>query len=44
VTLVLSKSGKTLEEVHLPLRGDLPAKDKGKDKPATKDKSKEKDK
>jgi len=44
VTLVLSKSGKTLEEVHLPLRSDLPAKDKAKDKPTTKDKSKEKDK
>jgi predicted RNA-binding protein len=44
VTLVLSKNGKTLEEVHLPLRSDLPAKDKAKDKPKTKDKPKEKDK
>jgi hypothetical protein len=45
VTLVLSKSGKTLEEIHLPNRSDLPTKDKAKDKPTTtKDKSKEKDK
>ncbi len=44
VTLVLSKNGKTLEEIHLPNRSDLPAKDKAKDKPTTKDKSKEKDK
>jgi len=44
VTLVLSKNGKTLEEVHLPLRSELPAKDKAKDKPVLKDKSKDKDK
>jgi hypothetical protein len=38
VTLVLSKNGKTVQEIHLPNRGDLPAKDKAKDKPTTKDK------
>jgi hypothetical protein len=38
VTLVLSKNGKTVQEIHLPNRSDLPAKDKAKDKATTKDK------
>ena len=38
VTLVLSKDGKKVQEIHLPNRSDLPAKSKAKDKPTTKDK------
>jgi predicted RNA-binding protein len=44
VTLVLSKDGKKVQEIHLPNRSDLPVKDKAKDKPATKDKPTTKDK